>query len=63
LPLPGIKIRRRIDRYSRKSELGAIPQEVAHVLHVLLRDKIAPSLQTIAPWMGDQFHVFEQPRG
>jgi DNA-binding transcriptional LysR family regulator len=63
LPLPGIKIRRRIDLYSRKSELGAIPQEVAHVLHVLLRDKIAPSLHAIAPWMGDQFHVFEQPRG
>jgi DNA-binding transcriptional LysR family regulator len=64
LPLPGIKMRRRVDLYSRKSELGSIPRDVAYVLQVLLRDQIAPSLHAIAPWMmGDQLHVFEQARG
>jgi DNA-binding transcriptional LysR family regulator len=62
LPLPGIKLRRRIDLYSR-NELGSIPQEVAYVLYVLLRDQIAPRLHVIAPRMGDQLHVFEQARG
>ena len=62
LPLPGITMRRRIDLYARKAELGTIPQEVASVLHVLLRDRIAPGLQAIAPWMGSQLQVHEQPR-
>jgi len=62
LGLPGVAARRRIDLYARKSELGSIPQEVAYVLHVLLRDRIAPSLRAIAPWMGDQLHVFDQQR-
>lgn len=62
-PLPGINLRRRLDLYARKSELGSIPQQVAHVLHVLLRDRIAPHLQAIAPWMGSQFQLYESQRG
>ncbi|MGO4737149.1 LysR family transcriptional regulator [Bosea sp. 2KB_26] len=61
--LPAMKLRRRVDLYARKSELGTIPQEVAQLLCKLLRTQALPLLRDMAPWMGDQFHLFEQEKG
>jgi DNA-binding transcriptional LysR family regulator len=61
LPLPGLRLRRRIDLHARRAELGSLPQAVARVLQRLLRDGIAPELHAVAPWMGDQLHIYDEP--
>ncbi|MGF7053591.1 DNA-binding transcriptional LysR family regulator [Bosea sp. OAE752] len=63
LPVPGLSLRRRVDLYARKGELGAIPQEIAAILHTLIQDKLVPELREVAPWIGDGLRVFPQPRG
>lgn len=61
-PLPAITLRRKVDLYARKSELGTIPQEVAHLLHQLLRIEALPAMLQLAPWAGDQIHLFAEAR-
>ncbi|MFI4988436.1 MAG: LysR family transcriptional regulator, partial [Alphaproteobacteria bacterium] len=58
-PLPPPGIARRISLVARAGELGRVPQRIAALAQAVLRERSAPALKRMMPWLGQRFRIGE----
>jgi len=56
-PLPSPGLYRQLSLVARRSEMGGIPQQIAALTRRVLRDRCAPEIHRLMPWLCNAFRV------